>query len=212
MRKQLLVAIAALFLALPLAAQDYSGCCYNGQQNLFYPAGSMENFGPLDEHGCVESWVDVWSAEPCPAMTPVPATPVPTAIPPPADGGFWGLIKAWADKVTLWKGDVGSVAKIIAMLFSFLGIVQALKKLLENAAKWEWLLKLIPQLAVVFSFLAHGIGPIILNALITGGTMLIAALQDGALSLGEVLAVVVAVVGVDLFYRLIRKYLFPKTA
>lgn len=169
-------------------------------------------FGALDERGCVKAWADVWSAEPCPAMTPVPATPVPTAIPPPADGGFWGLIKAWADKVTLWKGDASNVAKLIAILMAFMAAVQAFKKFLESAAKWAWLIKLIPGLGGVLDFFAHKWGPLILNGLITGGTMLIVALQDRVVTGGEVLMIIVTAVGADLLYRGIRKFLFPKTA
>jgi hypothetical protein len=208
--------IVGLFLALlwPMGAQADTGSCTNPMSHWCYVPGTQAPiFGPPDVNGCIQG--DTWSAEPCPEPTPAP-TPVPTAVPtptpPPDEGGLWGLIQEWANKFTIWKGDAGSVAKMIAVLMSFLGIVQAIKKLLENAAKWEWILKLVPQLAIVFKFFAHGIGPIVLNAAVTGGTMLIAALQDGALTAGEVIAVLGGVVGVDLIYRFIRKYLFPKTA
>lgn len=216
MRKITFVAISimlATLFAVTSSAQR-GGCCQSvvGPE---YPAVMLGLVG-YDEHGCRDG--DTWlGLEPCEAVQPTPVptvvpTAVPTPTPPPGDGGLWGLITEWASKFTIWKGDAGSVAKIIAVLMTFLGVIQALKKMLESAAKWEWLLKLIPQLAVVFNFLAHGIGPMILNAAVTGGTMLIAAVQDGALSAGEVIAILVAVLGVDLIYRFIRKYLFPKVA
>jgi hypothetical protein len=216
MRKVLLLfALVVVLVACvdPMYAQPppTPGCCYNEASNTYYPAGSIKIGGALDEHGCVAANLDVWTEGECPAVTPVP-TVVPTPVPPPEEGGLWALIKAWADRFTIWKGDTASVAHILAVLATFLGVIQTLKKVLENAAKWQWVLKLIPQLAVVFNFLAHGIGPMILNALVTGGTLLTLAVQDGAVTAGEMLGIFGAVVGVDLFYRFIRKFLFPKTA
>jgi len=165
-----------------------------------------------DDHGCWQG--DMWKGlDACTNVEPAPVpTVVPTPTPPPGDGGLWGLITEWASKFTIWKGDAGSVAKIIAVLMTFLGIVQAFKKFLESAAKWAWLMKLIPGLGGVLEFFAHKWGPMILNGLITGGTLAIAAYQDGVVTVGEVLAILAGVVSVDLAYRFIRKFLFPKTA
>lgn len=193
MRKVFFVMLLLGAFALPVLAQEMPGCCTNIRAGQYAPSPI---FGG-GNHGCATG--DAWVAMPCPTATPVPPVP----------GGWWDLVKAYADKVSIWKGDAASVARILALLASFLAIIQGIKKLLENAAKWEWLLKLVPQLAVVFAFLAHGIGPIILNALITGGTLATAAIQDGTLTLGEVLAILLAVGGVDVLYRLVRKYLFP---
>lgn len=196
MRRLLIPVLLVLAFAAPALSQEFSGCCTT-PQGVQYEAASVFGSG---NHGCATG--DAWVATPCPTATPVPPVP----------GGWWDLVKAYADKVSIWHGDAASVARLLALLASFLGIVQAFKKGLESLAKWEWLLKVIPQLAVVFAFFAHGVGPIILNALITGGTLLTAAVQDGALSLGEVLAILLAVGGVDVLYRLVRKYLFPKSA
>jgi len=85
MRKVLLLfALMVVLVACvdPMYAQPPppAGCCYNAEQNLFYPAGSVLNFGPLDERGCVKEWADVWTPDLCPAA-PVP-TAVPTVVPP----------------------------------------------------------------------------------------------------------------------------------
>ena len=79
----LTVIVVLAGLVGPVHAQDPpSGCCYNGQRNLFYAPGTLVNFGALDEHGCVKTWADVWTADPCPEATvPVP-TVVPTVVPP----------------------------------------------------------------------------------------------------------------------------------
>jgi hypothetical protein len=208
--------IVGLFLALlwPMAANaQRGGCCVSMEGSASklapgteYPAIAIGLAG-TDQHGC---WLnDQWiGLEACTNVVP---TPVPTPVPPEV-GGWWDLIKSYADKFVIWKGDAASVARILAMLLSFLGIVQAFKKGLESAAKWAWLVKLIPGIGGVLNFFAHGWGPMILNALITGGTLAVAAFQDGVVTAGEVLLVVSGVVGVDLLYRAIRGWLFPKTA
>lgn len=209
--------IVGLFLALlwPMAANAQRGGCCQSVVGPEYPAVMVGLVG-YDQHGCRNG--DTWlGIEPCEGVQPTPVptvvpTAVPTPTPPPGDGGLWGLITEWTSKFTIWKGDAGSVAKIIAVLMTFLGIIQAFKKFLESAAKWAWLMKLIPGLGSVLDFFAHKWGPMILNGLITGGTMAIAAYQDGAVTVGEVLAIAAGVVGVDLIYRFIRAYVFPKTA
>lgn len=210
-RVVLMSLVLATLLAVAAQAQPYTGCCTNTTQGISYPAGSVTMFGTLDEHGCVLESHDTWSPEPCPAATPAPTVvPTPTPAAPPDAGGWWELVKAWADKFVIWQWDAASLAKILALLASFMGIVQTVKKLLETASKWEWLLKLVPGLATVFDWMAHGIGPLILNGLITGGTLLGAAIADGALTAGELIAIVGAVVGTDVLYRLVRGVLFPK--
>jgi len=125
---------------------------------------------------------------------------------------IWQLILDWLSGRVVWSPTPEHLAQALAYLATFTAGVQALKKVLENAAKWEWLLKLIPQLAKVFEWFAHGVGPQVLNLLLTGGAALAAALNDGKLSLGEIIAVLGGMVGVDLIYRLIRGWLFPKKA
>ncbi len=221
-RVSLLACLLVIALVAVSAAQAYTGCC-TGVMSPPYPAGTVMVFGSLDANGCVAAWQDAWSPDPCPQVTPVPPatptvvpTPIPTVAPtppppppPPEGGGLWDLIKAWADRFVIWHGDAASVGRILAVLATFMGVVQGLKKILESATKWEWLVNLIPQLSVVLNFLAHGIGPIIINALVTGGTLLTAAVADGSLTAGELLAIVGAVVGTDVLYRLVRGLLFP---
>lgn len=200
MRRFILVMAVALLLAATMSAQPYSGCCNDPALNKSYPAGSLTIFGGLDANGCIAASKATWSADPCPVITP------------PESTGWWDLVKSYADKFVIWKGDAASIARILALLASFLALVQGLKKLLENAAKWAWLVKLIPGVGSVLAFFAHGWGPMVLNALITGGTLCVAAFQDGTFTAGEALAIVGAVVGVDVLYKLIRGWLFPKTA
>jgi hypothetical protein len=135
MRKVLLLLGVVLVLAAcvdPLYAQPppASGCCYNGQKNLFYPAGSVLNFGALDEHGCVKEWADVWTPDPCPEATVAP--PVPTAVPPPVPYEPPNVVKVPALLKTIlgWfapKFVVPFAALLTAMLIP---VVQLLRRVL----------------------------------------------------------------------------------
>ena len=127
------------------------------------------------------------------------------------DATLWQLIMDWLSGITVLTLSPEKLAVWIAAITGFVGAVQGIKKILENLAKWEWLLKLVPPLAKVFAWLAHGIGPVILNAMLTGGTMLLAAISDGTLTGGEALNILLAVFGADLIYRALRAWVFPKT-
>lgn len=113
MRKALLVTAVLLLLAVPASAQR-GGCC----QSVVGPKYEAVTIGlaGYDEHGCRSG--DLWlGLEPCVAAQPTPEptvapppTSVPTVVPPeptptpiPIEAGWWGLIKAWADKFTIWK-------------------------------------------------------------------------------------------------------------
>ena len=123
------------------------------------------------------------------------------------------LIQQWLSGAILYHPTAEHLAQALALLATITGAVQAIKKSLETAAGWEWLLKLFPALAKVFDFFAHGIGPLILNGVLTLTTMLSVALStDGVLTWAEALAAIIAAVGADVLYRLIRGWLFPKTA
>jgi len=129
----------------------------------------------------------------------------------PCDGdstpGWWDAILAWADGKVIYSPDGPQLAKILAILASFVAIVQAIKKFIEGSGKWQWLLKLIPGWAKIAAALTSTWVPMVLNALVTGGVMLTAAFQTPGLTAGEVLRIILAIVGTDLLYRLIRDWL-----
>lgn len=140
----------------------------------------------------------------CPTAPPV-ATPVPTVVPTPTPK------PALLDriKITLSSKLVLKLVGFFALMVTF---IQAIKKVLEKVKDWEWLIRMIPSLGVVINFLAHGIGPIVLNALLTLAVSAPAVLADSVVTLGEVITLIGLVVGNDVFYRLIRDWLgiFPK--
>jgi uncharacterized membrane protein YqaE (UPF0057 family) len=91
--------------------------------------------------------------------------------------------------------------------------VQFLKKMLENLSKWQWLINLVPPLAVVFKFLSTGFGPLLINLLLTVGTLVPAAVGDGLLSVLEIASIIGVVIGNDILYKLFRDLgaIWPKT-
>ncbi len=191
--KRLLIATAVLLLATGASAEY----CYNQATGECYP----NILG-----GCPEGYTVV--AE-CPAgqPTPVPTiapTPVPTPVPTPEPGNFF-------DTHGIKFGAV-SLAKFLAFLTALTAAVQFIKKILENLSKWQWLLKLIPPLATVFAFLANGIGPIVINAVLTAVVLIPPALTDNLLSIAEIASIIGVIIGNDIFYRLIRDlgWLWPK--
>ena len=185
-----LAALMLLALAIPAMSQETppaAECCQNSITGQSVPRLT---------HTCAElgaGWVD--SAGPC--------------VPVETEPSWWDAVLAWADGKVLYNPDANTIAKILAWLASLTAVVQAIKKLIEGSGKWAWLLKLIPQWAKIADFLAHGWGPVALNAILTGGVMLTAALQSGGLTAGEVLRILIAIVGTDLLYKLAR-VIFPK--
>jgi hypothetical protein len=147
------------------------------------------------------------STDACPAGT----VKVDCPAPPETVPAWWAAIKEWLSGKILYEATPDMLVKILGILASFLAIVQGIKKFLESAAKWSWLLKLIPNAGPVLDWVAHGWGPVVINGLITGGTMLVAAMQDGKLTGGELLGILAAVLGTDLLYKLVRGTILPKT-
>lgn len=188
----------ALVFAL-LAGGASAQVCYNEATQRCYP--------PIFGGSC--STGDTLVAE-CPVAQPTPVptvvpTVVPTPVPTPApDPSFLDKIKIVLNQ--------GLVLKLLGFFTSMVVFIQALKKALEAIAKWEWLLKLIPQLGVVISFLAHGVGPIILNALLTLAVSAPVVLTDGVVTLREIITLIGLVIGNDVIYRAVRDWLgiFPK--
>ena len=122
---------------------------------------------------------------------------------------WWDTLLRWADGRVIYEPDAGTLAKLLAWLTALVAAVQALKKLVEGSGTWGWLIRLIPGWSKVAAAIAHGWGPVAMNVIITGGVMLIAALQSPGLTLGEVLRIVIAIVGTDQLYRILR-LIFPK--
>jgi hypothetical protein len=197
MRRSLfLVAMVALVVALavPAVAQEPAAatCCTNQLTGQIVPK-LVRDCGQLGA-----GWVE--SAGPC--------------VPGETEPGWWDAVLSWADGQVIYNPGGVELAKILGILASFVAIVQAVKKFIESSGKWKWLLGLIPGWAKIAAALSSTWVPMVLNALITGGVMLTAALQSPGLTLGEVLRIVIAIVGTDLLYRLIRDWLpiFPKGA
>lgn len=138
--------------------------------------------------------------------------------------GWWETLLEWADGQVLYTPSADKIAMLLGWIGGFLGVVQLLKKASEGSGPLGWLFKLaLPKAAR--DWLAHGVGPVVLNACITGGTMLYAAIQSPGLTAGEILRILIAVLGVDLVYKFLRGFklpawlggfsfggLFPKTA
>ena len=116
----------------------------------------------------------------CPTAPPV-ATPTPTPVPTPEPGLL--------DKVKLTLNSK-LVLKLLGFFASMVIFVQTVKKVLEKIKDWEWLLKMVPQLGVVISFLTHGIGPIILNAALTFAVGAPAVLADNVVTLREIITLI----------------------
>lgn len=192
-RSMFLVALVALVVALavPAVAQDSpEACCTNSATGQTIPK-LVRDCAALGE-----GWIE--TAGPC-----VPSEPEPT---------WWDAVLSWADGQVIYSPDGPQLAKILAILASFVGIVQGVKKFIESSGKWKWLLGLIPGWSKIAAALTSTWVPMVFNALITGGVMLTAALQSPGLTLGEVLRIALAIVGTDLLYRLLRDWLpiFPK--
>lgn len=170
------------------------GFCYNEATAACGPSSIFGGTCPAD-------FVAVAA---CPTAPPA-ATPVPTVVPTPTPK------PALLDriKITLSSKLVLKLLGFFALMVTF---IQAVKKILEKVKDWEWLLKMVPQLGIVINFLAHGIGPIVLNALLTFAVGAPAVLADSVVTLGEVITLIGLVVGNDVFYRMIRDWLgiFPK--
>jgi hypothetical protein len=179
-----LMAIAPMLMAqeTPAAAT----CCANSITGQMVPK-LVKDCGMLGT-----GWVD--SAGPC---TPGETEP-----------GWWDTLLEWADGQVLYTPDASKLAMLLGWIGAFLGVVQLIKKANEGSGPLGWLFKLaLPKAAR--DWLAHGAGPVVLNSLITGGTMLYAALQSPGLTAGEVLRILIAVLGVDLVYKFLRGFKLP---
>lgn len=185
------LALVVVALAVPALAQEPAAatCCTNSVTGQAVPK-LVKDCAQLGT-----GWVD--SAGPC--------------VPGETEPGWWDTLLEWADGKMLWIPDAATLAKLLAWLATLMAAVQALKKLVEGSGSWAWLLKFIPGWAKIADVIAHGWGPVILNGILTGGVMLTAALQSPGLTAGEVLRIIVAIVGTDLLYKLVR-IVFPKGA
>jgi len=125
---------------------------------------------------------------------------------------LWELIMSYLSNVTILKLSAVSYATFLSAIIVFREVVQGIKKVMESLSKWEWLLKHIPWLGKIFELLAHDFGPMVINILLTGSAMLMVALEDQALTVAELINIVVAIVGTDVLYRLTRKWLYPKVS
>ena len=200
MRAKLTLAVMLLVLVIPAMSQETppaSACCQNTVTGQVLPRMM---------HTCAElgaGWVD--SAAPC--------------VPVETEPSWWDALVSWADGQVIYHPDAGTAAKILAWLVAFMGVVQTLKKAMEGSGPLAWLLKLLPK--NIREFLAHNLGPVVLNVIITGSTLLIAAFKSAdGVTVGALLRIVAAVGGVDLVYKLLRGFslfgfsfsgLFPKT-
>ena len=124
-------------------------------------------------------------------------------------GPLWDYIMNWASTFVVWKLSAASLAKTLAVLATLTGIVQAIKKALESAGKWQWLLKLVPQLKAIFDALAHGWGPVIITGIMAVILGLTAAVQDGVLTAAEIINLGILFFGSQGLYKGIRAWLFP---
>lgn len=182
----LLLLVPSLALAGDYCKNETTGQCY---PNILggCPAGSVQ--------------VDY-----CPPVTPTPVveptvvpTPVPTPTPEP------GIL----DKIKINLSQT-LVLKLLGFFTLMVTVIQAAKKVLEKLKDWEWLIKMVPQLGIIINFFAHGIGPIILNVLLTLAVSAGPVLTDGVVTLREIVTLIGLVFGSDLFYRALRGGVFTK--
>jgi len=200
MRKRLVIALLAVIATVGALAQVPPSISGGGEGFPYYYNSSTEVCLSAAEFAAALMPAEVRAQFAGVVVCPEPEVP-------PVDTGWWGLIKEWLNGKILYETTGPKLTKILAVLAGFVAGVQALKKLMGSLGKLGWLLKLIPGLSAVFTFLAHGIGPIILNAALTGGVMLRVAFEDGRLTGGEMLGVLTAILGADFLYRIVYDWL-----
>jgi hypothetical protein len=122
--------------------------------------------------------------------------------------GWWGAFMDWASGKILYAPSQAAAAKIIAVLLSIVGFVEGLRRLAAFAAKWSWLLKLIPQVGPVLEWLTNGVGPQVLNIVVSICTMALAAFQAGQpITLGLLVGIAIAVIGAGKVFDLLKPWL-----